>query len=62
MLQVVAKGPVWEFFSIEGELDDDVVGEAAGCETRVQGALSLLVELDQVRRQYEHCSRNVFHD
>lgn len=46
--QAVADGPAWECARIEGQFGTDAVGEAPDYEARVQGALSLLVELDQV--------------
>lgn len=46
--QVVADGPVWECARIEGQFGADAMDEAPDYEARVQGALSLLVELDQV--------------
>lgn len=50
--QVVGDGPVWECARLQGhgsQVGADPVGEAPGHETRIRGALSLLVEVDQVR-------------
>lgn len=51
--QVVAEGPAWECARIEGQRGADEIAtededEAPGHEAKVEGALSLLVELDQV--------------
>lgn len=46
--QVVADGPVWECARIEGQFGAGALDEAPDYEAEVQGALSLLVELDQV--------------
>lgn len=46
--QVVADGPAWECARIEGQFGVTAMGDAPGHEARIQGALSLLVELDQV--------------
>lgn len=57
--KVVAKGPVWESTIIEGELDGDAGGTGAGGEATMEGSLSLLVELDEVRCRYTEMLDNI---
>lgn len=44
---MVANGPVWEVLTVGDDLS--AVGKSRECEARIPGALSLLVEVDQVR-------------
>lgn len=46
--QVVADGPAWECARIEGQFGVAAMGEAPRHEAKIQGALSLMAELDQV--------------
>lgn len=56
VLQVVAKGPVWEVVTLER--DFSATSEAEDFVARIPGALSILVELDQVRcRSMETCAK-----
>ncbi|CAM9591597.1 unnamed protein product, partial [Scytosiphon promiscuus] len=56
---VVGDGPVWECARIEGLVNISAVGDIPGQETRIQGALSLLVELDQMHPVPPECSLQV---
>ncbi|CAM9107710.1 unnamed protein product, partial [Ectocarpus fasciculatus] len=59
---VVADGPVWECARLQSHGDQvgaKAVGEAPGHETRLRGALSLLVEVDQMHPVPPNCSLQV---
>eukprot|EP00903_Cladosiphon_okamuranus_P019656 g18070.t4 len=57
---VVASSPAWECARIEGHVGVTPMGESPGHEARIQGALSLLVELDQAHPVPLGCSLQVF--